>query len=189
MKLFSSILGLTISILLLAGTAFGQIDAFGITDTLYADVARIDDNNWSITISYTNDEPVIGLTVPLKMSAGLNRIIADSGVYTGGRVEHFTFKGFRPDTGIQCVLLGMVANLGPTNLKLDPGHGRLATIFVSSIDKKKIERLIVDTATVSPSRQTLLCVAEVLENDKTDPAMGIPASNRIVPAFVVRYDQ
>jgi hypothetical protein len=138
-------------------------------------------------VSYTNDEPIIGLTVPLKMSAGLNRIVADSAVYTGGRVEHFSFKGFRPDTAVQCVLLGMVANLGPTDKRLEPGRGRLATIFVSSIQGSRVDSLYVDTATVSPSRQTLLTVRHDVMGEPPDTMRLTSAETRIVPVFVARY--
>jgi len=57
-----------------------QVDYFGKPDTVYADIAKIDNSNWTITVSYTNDESVIGLSVPLKMTAGLTRIVADSAV-------------------------------------------------------------------------------------------------------------
>ncbi len=162
-------------------------DQHGVRDTVYADLSRIDSHNWSITVSYTNDEAVAGLTVPLKMSAGLNRIVADSAVYTGGRVDHFTLKAFRPDTAIQCVLLGMVANLGPTFKRLEPGRGRLATIFVSSLDDKPIDSLVVDTATVPPGQQRLLSVADELQGTPPDTTRLDRDQVRIYPEFVIRY--
>ncbi|MBD3403172.1 hypothetical protein GF420_09780 [candidate division GN15 bacterium] len=169
--------------------ASAQSDPHGEVDTVYADVSRVDDQNWTITVSYTNDEAIVGLTVPLKMSAGLNRIVADSAIYTGGRVDHFTLKAFRPDTAIQCVLLGMVANLGPTYKRLEPGSGRLATIFVSSLEDKPIDSLVVDTATVPPGEQRLLGVADEVQGTPPDTTR-IPRDDvRITPAFVIRYAQ
>jgi hypothetical protein len=162
-----------------------QVDHFGKTDTVYAEVAKINDLNWTITISCTNDEPVAGLAVPLKMTAGLTKIVADSAVYTGGRVEKFAYKAFRADTAIQCVLLGMVANLGPTDNVLAPGKGRLATVFVSSMDKKSIEKLAVDTTTLQPNN-SLMFVADRMELNKTGDSVP-PEQNdklQIFPAFV-----
>lgn len=176
-------------LVLLPFAAMAQDDPHGIPDTAYADVSRIDDYNWSITVSYTNDAAIVGLTVPLKMTAGLNRIVADSCLYTGGRVENWAYKGFRPDTAIQCVLLGMVANLGPTYHRLEPGSGRLATVFVSSIEGKRMDTLIVDTATVPPNAQQLLTIADAMQGTPPD-TVRIPMNDmRIIPAFVVRYQQ
>ena len=166
-----------------------QSDPHGKVDTAYADVSRIDDYNYSITISYTNDAAIVGLTVPLKMTAGMNRVVADSCIYTGGRVEDWAYTGFRPDTGIQCVLLGMVANLGPTYKRLEPGSGRLATVFVSSIEGMKIDSLLVDTATVPPNTQQLLTVADQIQGTPPDTTRIPMEKMRIIPAFVVRYQR
>ena len=162
-----------------------QVDHFGKPDTVYAEVAKIDDHNWTITISCTNDEPVAGLAVPLKMTAGLTKIVADSAIYTGGRVEKFAYKAFRADTSIQCVLLGMVANLGPTDNTLSPGKGRLATVFVSSRDKESIEKLAVDTTTLQPNN-SLMLVADRIQLSKQGDSIPPELSEKlqIVPAFV-----
>lgn len=182
---------LTLSlILLLPAMALGQKDNFGALDTVYADVQKIDDLNWTVTVSYSNDQNVVGLSIPLKLSAVDNYLVADSAVYTGGRAEHFTFKGFRPDTSVQCVTLGLIANLGPTNKTMEPGKGRVVTVFVSSIDDKPIEALTVDTTTTHP-HNTLMMVADRFQGG--DYPDSIPMENRrileIRPAFIVRYSQ
>ncbi len=178
---------IVLSLLLLPMLATAQVDGYSTVDTLFAELAKINDFNWSITISYSNDEQVVGLAVPLKMTAGLNRIVADSAIYTGGRVESFSLKSFRADSAIQCVLLGMVANLGPTNNFLAPGKGRLATIFVSSLEEKAIEKLVIDTTTLSPNN-SLMVIA-----DKNQPIDSLKNLDReavkIFPAFVVKYSK
>ena len=78
MKLSKLTYGLILVALFLPVAASAQVDLFGKLDTIYADVARVDDLNWTVTVSFTNDEVVEGLSVPLKLSAGANRIIADS---------------------------------------------------------------------------------------------------------------
>jgi hypothetical protein len=176
--------------LLIPAIASAQKDNFGTLDTVYADVQKIDDLNWSVTISYSNDQKVVGLSIPLKLSATDNYMVADSAIYTGGRTEHFAFKGFRPDTSVQCVTMGLIANLGPTNNTLEPGKGRVVTVFVSSIDDKPIETLVVDTTTTNP-HNTLMMVAERFQGG--DYPDSIPMENRrileIRPAFVIRYSQ
>ncbi len=173
--------------LLFAAVSNAQTDKYGKTDTLYADVEKIGEDSWTITISLTNDEYIGGLSVPLKMSAGAVKIVGDSAVYTGGRVEHFTLKLFRPDTAIQCVTMGMVANMGPTNKTLAPGRGRILTVYVSSFDGKLIEKLVVDTATTTPNN-SLMIVADRIQ--WTDPPDTLPfdqtKKSEIIPAFVVR---
>ena len=122
------------------------------------------------------------------MTAGMNRIVADSAIYTGGRAETFDYKGMRADTAIQCVTLGMVANLGPTHKVLDVGNGRLVTIFVSSLDKKAIEKLDVDTTTTTPNNSLMIIADRVQGGNVPDT---LPLTERkileIRPAFVVKH--
>ncbi|MDF1544993.1 MAG: hypothetical protein P1R58_07820, partial [bacterium] len=168
--------------------AIGQ-DLFGARDTVFADVDKIADDVWTVTVSITNDEDVEGLSVPLRLSAGdNNKIVADSAIYVGGRVEHFALKAFRPDTAIQCVTLGMVANLGPTANKLTPGDGRLVTVFISSLEDKPIEMLSVDTTTTHPNN--FLMVVASRSNWGEHSLDTIPIEKRkeleISPVFMVR---
>ncbi len=178
-----------LTLLFMPAISSAQVDHFGVVDTIYADVARIDDANWSVTVLYSNDEAILGLSVPFKLSAGAVKIVADSASYVGGRVEHFAYKSFRPDTVIQCVTLGMIANLGPSKNILAAGRGRLATIFVSSVDGEPIEKLMVDTTTTSPNN-SLMVVAdrkelEALGGDSIPPHLDERGS--IYPAFKVLY--
>jgi hypothetical protein len=188
MKLVAKGILLLTALSALAATAWTQTDRFGKLDTVYADLAMINQYTWSITISYTNDEDIEALSVPLKMSAGMTKIVADSAAYTGGRVVDFTFKGFRPDTAIQCVTLGMMANVGPTSKYLPRGSGRLVTVFVSSVDKKPIEKFMVDTTTTQPNNYLMVVASKYQYGATVDT---IPqAKNRdreILPAFLVRY--
>ena len=167
-----------------------QVDHFGVVDTIFTDITKLDSHNWAITVSFTNDEKVSALSVPLKMTAGLNRIVADSAVFTGGRAEAFAYKGFRPDTAIQGVLLGMIANLGPTQNELTPGSGRLVTVYVSSIENKPIEKLEVDTTTLHPNN-SLLVMADRSELDPETDTVPVHLSKKleIQPVFVVRHEK
>lgn len=171
---------------LIPATGSAQVDNIGAVDTIFADIAKIDDMHWTITVSYFNDETILGLSVPFRMTSGLNQIVADSAVFTGGRVEHFGLKSFRADTAIQCVLLGMIGP-GASKKVLTPGKGRLATIYVSSLENKAIEKLDVDTTTVQP-QNSLMAVADSLQGTAPDTVRVTTKETIIVPAFVVRKE-
>lgn len=177
-------------VLALALTAGAQTDHFGAADTVYAEVHNVNDMVWSVTINYTNDQNVVGLSIPFKMSSGTTRLVADSAVYTGGRVEHFDLKAFRPDTAIQCVTLGMIANMGPSDKVLAPGHGRIVTVFVSSLEDKPIEDITVDTTTTSPDN-SLMVVADQMELKRMleEEPSQLDERIQIFPAFVVRHSK
>lgn len=174
-------------LLILPISVLSQTDNYGKTDTVYADIEKLDANTWTVSISIVNDEYIGGLSVPLKLSSGAIPIVGDSAVFRGGRVEHFAFKAFRCDTAIQCVTIGMIANMGPTKHTLAPGTGRLLTIYVSSFDKKPMERLKVDTTTTQPNN-SLMAIADYVQWN--DPPDTLPLDKRkdaeIVPVFVIR---
>lgn len=180
------LLGITMIVSLPLFASAQAVDNFGVMDTLYAELGKIDNTNWSITISLTNDENVVGLSIPLKFSAGNNRIVADSAIYAGGRADNFSYKGVRPDTAIQCVTLGMIANLGPSQKSIAPGKGRLVTIFISSLDNETIENMVVDTTTTSPNNSLMVIAGRIQGAENQDT---IPITDReivqINPQFVV----
>jgi len=169
---------------LTAGTASAQIDNFGQTDTIYIETAPIDDHTWVIHVLFTNDEYIDALTVPLKMSAGETRIIGDSAVYTGGRVEHFDLKGFRADTAIQCVTMGLMGSMSQEEKALSPGKGRLVTVFVSSVDDVPFDELTVDTTITHPSN-SLMAVAQRTQPGEEQITVEEFENCRIIPALVI----
>jgi hypothetical protein len=195
MKLIAKHVLLTACLLALPLAISAQVDPFGAPDTIFAEVAKLDNMNWTVTVSCFNDEPVVGIAVPLKMSAGTNKIVADSAVYTEGRVAkaEWTVARFRPDTAVQCVTLGMLANIGPTEHVLAPGRGRLVTVFISSLEGKPIESLTIDTTTTEPTNTLMLIGHESLVATMTaeDMAGNQAKFNRrlITPVWVVRRVQ
>ena len=182
----------TIGVLLLAAAAMilpvaaiAQSDPYGKVDTVYAETAMIDSNIWTITLNYTNDEPIVGLSIPLKYHSGLVRLIADSAVYTGGRAANFAYRGFRVDTAIQCLTLGMTANLGPTTVRMESGTGRLVTIYLSSIDDLAIKKLAVDTTTTHPNN-SLLTMTDAIIGTPPDTVRPEFNKRQVVPVFISR---
>ncbi|MDH3892528.1 MAG: hypothetical protein OEV49_15795 [candidate division Zixibacteria bacterium] len=171
---------------LLPVVALGQKDAFGKPDSLFADLSKVDDNNWKIDISFVNDEWVEALSIPLKLKGGDIRLKGDSAIFTGGRIEKFDYKGFRADTAIQCVTLGLVANLGPNQKSLPPGSGRIVTVFVSSPDKGPIKDMNIDTTFTRPNNK-LLVIAKRIQPGEPPDTIGYDREDekQIIPVWVV----
>ncbi len=171
---------------LLPMIAVAQVDHFGKQDTLYADLSKIDDKNWKIDISYTNDEWVEALSIPLRLDGGNTRLVGDSAIFTGGRIESFDFKGFRVDTAIQCVTLGLLANLGPNENVLPPGRGRLVTVFVSSPDDAPVKTLDVDTTFTRPNNNLMVVVKRIQPGEPPDTiGHDREEEKKIIPVWVV----
>jgi len=167
---------LTIVILLLiSANLSAQVDTLGkAVDTIYAEPYRIDAKNWAINVSMFNDEDILAISIPLTFSAGKNRVVADSIVFKGGIAEEFKIKLARIDTTTQCVTLGLISDVGVSVPPIPPGKGRLATIFISSLDDKEITSLTVDTTTTPPGNNLQLV---------SPPTAGIvPAFSVIKPA-------
>jgi hypothetical protein len=110
----------------------------------------------------------------------------DSAIFTGGRIEQFDYKGFRADTAIQCVTLGLVANLGPNQKSLPPGKGRIVTIFVSSPDKEPIKNLTVDTTFTRPNNKLMIIVKRIQPGEPPDTiGLDRESEKQIIPVWVV----
>ena len=164
----------------------GQTDAFGKQDSLFADLSKVDDHNWKIDISIVNDEWIEALSIPLKLDGGETRLKADSAIFTGSRIEKFDYKGFRADTAIQCLTLGLVANLGPNQKSLPPGRGRIVTIFVSSMDNEPIKDMTIDTTFTRPNNKLLIIVKRIQPGEPPDTiGLDRESDKQIIPVWVV----
>jgi hypothetical protein len=79
----------------------------------------------------------------------------------------------------------MLANIGATTNRLEPGSGRLVTIYLSSIDDLAINKLVVDTTTTNPSN-SLLVMTDALIGTPPDTVRPEFNSRQVIPAFVAR---
>ena len=68
---------------------------------------------------------------------------------------------------------------------MTPGSGRIVTIFVSSLEKKPIEKLTVDTTTVNPSNSLQIVSDSMMGAAPDSPRIELK-DRLIVPVFVVR---
>ncbi len=167
-----ALFGIILLITLAGGLAAQQEDKFGAMDTIIVEPYQIDARNWGINVSMINDEEIVAISVPVTFSAGQNRLVADSTNFgNGGRAENFRVKIGRPDTSTQCVTIGLIADVGISIPPMPAGKGRIATIFVSSLDKKDISGFKVDTTTTPPGNSLLLVT---------------PPSEGIVPALIIK---
>ncbi|MCX6826691.1 MAG: hypothetical protein NTV06_05420 [candidate division Zixibacteria bacterium] len=160
-------------LVLISSNLVAQEDKFGAIDTIYVEPYKIDTQHWGINISMFNDEDIIGICIPLKLKAENNRVVADSTIFTGGRAESFRVKIVRTDTAKQCVTIGLIADLGVSVPPMAPGKGRIATVFVSSLDNNNIISLEVDSITTTPNNSLQLIKAP---------------SDGIIPVFIVKKE-
>jgi len=137
--------------LLAAMSALAQNDKFGAVDTLYLEPYKIDAQNWGVNVSLFNDEEITAISLPITFRAGTAKLVADSTVFKGGRAETFRVKTARPDTVEQCLTIGLINDIGVSIPPIPAGKGRIATVFISTVDDKEIdEPLSIDTTTTPP---------------------------------------
>ncbi len=167
-----------IGMMLLTGGLYAQVDNAGAIDTMYIEPYQIDAKNWAVNVSLFNDEEIIAISLPVIFSAGTTKIVADSTVFTGGRVDHFRVKSARVDTATQCLTIGLIWDLGVSVAPMAAGTGRIATIFISALDGSDItEPLKIDTTTTNPSNSLQM----VMPSDKeSNPA------EEVIPALVIK---
>lgn len=155
--------GLALGILLLAAETPAQeaktetyvADPIGERDTLFVEINRLSDRSWSVNVSYFSDIELFGLSIPLRFTAGLDKVLIDSTIFTGGKAEHFEYKVARPDSAIQCLTIGLIAAFNPYAKPLEAGTGRLATVFLHAEGEGAAPPLVVDTTTTAPSNSLM----------------------------------
>ncbi|HHI02061.1 MAG TPA: hypothetical protein ENL22_00900 [candidate division Zixibacteria bacterium] len=161
-----------LGMMLLTGGLYAQVDNAGAVDTMYLEPYQIDAKNWAVNVSLFNDEEIIAISLPVIFSAGTTKIVADSTVFTGGRVDHFRIKTARVDTTAQCLTIGLIWDLGVSVPPMAPGTGRIATIFISALDGSDItESLKIDTTTTNPNNSLQMVMPDVKE---------------VIPALVIK---
>jgi len=173
MKFTKPLILAVMMLLVLSAGLMAQEDKYGKVDTIYAEPYQIDAKNWAINVSMFNDEEILAISVPLIFKAGKTAIVADSTIFKGGVAEEFRVKHARVDTAAQCVTIGLIADVGVSVPPIPPGKGRVATIFLSALDKSDFKLTYVDSTTTPPGNNLQLV---------TPPTEGI------VPAFIVKKE-
>ena len=79
MKAVANFVILILAFAMIPALGQAQTDRFGIADTIYADLAKVDDQHWTITIGFTNDEDIEG--IEYIVCAGPNSNILSNSVH------------------------------------------------------------------------------------------------------------
>lgn len=110
-------------------------------------------NQVRLDVFVVNTEPVAGLPLPLKVTAGNAKMNFDSVSYAGGRVEYFQLKAANADTANQTLLLGLIADLSGSKPPLAPGRGKAFSIFYSGSAPVTAEQVKVEPVVLPPANK------------------------------------
>ena len=110
-------------------------------------------NQVRLDVFVVNTEPVAGLPMPFKVTAGNAKMNFDSVSYAGGRVEYFQLKATNADTANQTILLGLIADLSGTKPPLAPGRGKAFSIFYSGSAAVTPEQVKVEPVVLPPANK------------------------------------
>lgn len=129
-------------------------DPFGRVDLAEVVVQKVQGNQFSLVLNWTNDQELAALTYPLKVTGKDFQMHYDS-VAWNGRAEYFSVKAVRPVDSLQQVVVGFVNDLGQGNPPLEKASGTMATLFYTADKTVKKELsvcdVIIDTVYIAPS--------------------------------------
>ncbi len=116
-------------------------------DTLTLQTAKaLPDNRIAVDINFFNDQPLAALTIPLQIAgAGLK---IDTVLFTDSRIDYLRIKPVTITEDRRSVVFGAICM---TEAYIAAGSGPVATLILSSADKKPITECGVDTTTISPA--------------------------------------
>lgn len=95
-------------------------------------VEAVDSVHWEAAVDLVNPGPVAALTLPLRWGSGRSTLRIDSAEYRGLRTEYFALKTFRVDSTKQCVLIGLISDLGGNLPPLEPGEGTIVRLHFTT---------------------------------------------------------
>ena len=116
-----------------------------------------------ITLWMANVNPVVGLTLPFKFSAGTDTLRLDSILTIGGRAANFIMTKPQFKTAEQTFLVNMVWSVDSTTRKAAPipsGEGPVIWMFVHTDGKFPVDKLRMASVQLPPEN-VLLYVTDV----------------------------
>ncbi len=113
-----------------------------------------------------NDQPLAGGQIPLRFGNGKAPLTVDSVQFDPKRAGKFDFKNGGIDSVNQTMRIGFISDLSGRKPPLEPGRGKLLTIFFSLKSDKPYE-MVLDTLTLPGGYAFLL--ADV--SAQTTPAL------------------
>jgi hypothetical protein len=156
----------TLGLILLVSLVFstnllGQSDPFGVQDTLAVNAASAPRGGKAyVDIYLNNDEPLYGLSIPLRFSPAY--VNCDTILFDNTKLENISTKQFTIDNQEGYVLFGgLVLN---TEDPLPTGPGVLARlVFDISLDAPVGLETVIDSGFVPPAGEMVLTGAEAQE--------------------------
>lgn len=112
-------------------------------------------NHYEFEISLVNNNPINAMSLPFFVSAGEKKMYYDSVSFDGSRAEFCAVKIPNPDTTNQKILLGILTSMTPPLKYIDPGEGRIATLYFTGEDGVNVNDIVVDTTFFPPSNHLM----------------------------------
>lgn len=113
-------------------TAWAQQDPFGTPDTVrVGSCEAYPQSTFTIPIYLYNDEPLLGLTIPLRLAQGRENITCDSVIFDMARAGNCQFLSAYIDDSAKSILIGIIPSLDSAERYIEPGDGEIARIFFS----------------------------------------------------------
>ena len=123
---------ISLCVLIMGGGTWAQQDPFGVPDTVRLGSAQVQPySSFSIPIYLYNDEPLMGITIPLAITPDAENLTVDSVVFNLDRFANCQYLNALIDTTSASILLGIIPSLDSTVLFLEPGQELLADIYIS----------------------------------------------------------
>lgn len=121
----------------------------GKTDTLWIEFKQ-DGKQVVADVMLFNDQPIAGGQIPIKYGNGKSPIQVDSVVFDSKRAGKFDVANGTEgiDKATQTVRIGFLADISGRKPPLEPGKGRLLSIYLSLKSEKPYE-VVLDTATLA----------------------------------------
>jgi len=126
-------------------------DPFGIPDTLTIGSIEAEPNSsLSIPVFLFNDEQLMGMTIPLKLTGNITDITCDSIIFNPNRTENLDFVNALIDNDNKSFLLGIIPSLDSSQIHFEPDTGLLCEIFITIGDVWDSEIETLTTAQLPP---------------------------------------
>jgi hypothetical protein len=112
--------------------ANAQTDPFGIIDTLQiCSGIFMDDSNFVVPVILSNDELLMGLTIPIGVKGDSINLRCDSVIIQNNRIANCQYFSVDIDNQHKTILLGIVPSVDSNQIYFTQGQGVLCNLFFS----------------------------------------------------------
>lgn len=112
--------------------ANAQTDPFGTIDTLQiCSGIFMDDSNFVVPVILSNDELLMGLTIPIGIKGDSISLRCDSVIFQNNRIGNCQYFSVDIDNQRKTILLGIVPSVDSNQMYFTQGQGALCNLFFS----------------------------------------------------------